>query len=73
MISLVRTLMAANKKAFPVISDPFDDRVIFVSLFNCAGFSRGFSEVAQTLDAISGNQFLVDGSGFGEVWLLSTV
>ena len=33
---------------------PFDDRVIFVGLLNCAEFSSRLSEVAQTLDAISG-------------------
>jgi hypothetical protein len=40
---------------------PFDDRVTFVRLLNCAEFSRLLSEVAQTLDAISGIQFLVGG------------
>jgi hypothetical protein len=40
---------------------PFDDGVIFVSLLNCAEFSSRLSEVAQTLDAISGIQFLVAG------------
>ena len=52
---------------------PFDDRVIFVSLLNRAEFSSRLSEVAQSLDAISGIQFLVGGKGFGEVWLLGTV
>jgi hypothetical protein len=33
---------------------PLDDRVIFVSLLNCAECSSRLSEVAQTLDAISG-------------------
>jgi hypothetical protein len=37
---------------------PLDDRVLFVSSLNCADFSRRLSEVAQTLDAISGIQFL---------------
>jgi hypothetical protein len=32
---------------------PFNDRVVFVSLLNCAKFSSGCSEVPQTLDAIS--------------------
>jgi hypothetical protein len=36
------------------ITIPLDDRVIFVSLLNCAEFSSRLSEVAQTLDAISG-------------------
>ena len=33
---------------------PLDDRVLFVSLLNCSEFSIRLSEVAQTLDAISG-------------------
>jgi hypothetical protein len=40
---------------------PFDDRVIFVRSFNCAELSGRLSEVAQTLDAISGIQFLASG------------
>jgi len=52
---------------------PFDDRVIFVSLLNCAEFSSRLSEVAHTLDAISGIQFLVGGRGVSERWLLGTV
>jgi hypothetical protein len=52
---------------------PFDDRVLFVSLLNCAEFSSRLSEVAQTLDAISGIQFLVGSGGLGEAWLLGTV
>ena len=52
---------------------PFDDRVIFVNLLNCAEFSSRLSEVAQTLDPISGIQFLVDGRWLGEPWLLGTV
>ena len=52
---------------------PLDDRVIFVSLLNCAEFSSRLSEVAQTLDAISGTQFLVAGRGVGETWFLGSV
>jgi hypothetical protein len=52
---------------------PFDDRVIFVNLLNCAEFSDRFSEVAQPLDAISGIQYLVAGGGLGEPWLLGSV
>jgi hypothetical protein len=48
---------------------PSHDRVIFVSLLNCAEFSSRLSEVAQTLDAISGIQVLVGGRGLGERWL----
>jgi hypothetical protein len=40
---------------------PLDDRVLFVSSLNCAEFSSRLSEVAQTLDAISGSQFLTGG------------
>lgn len=52
---------------------PFHDRVIFVSLLNCAQFSSRFSEVAQPLDAISGIQFLAAGSGLAEPWLLGSI
>ena len=52
---------------------PFDDRVIFVRLLNCAEFSSRLSEVAQTLDAISGIQFLVGSRGVGERWFPGTV
>jgi hypothetical protein len=52
---------------------PLDDRVIFVSLLNCAQFPSRRSEVAQTLDAISGIEFLAGGGGLGERWFLGTV
>ena len=52
---------------------PLDDRVIFVSLLNCAEFSIRLSEVAQTLDAISGNQTVASGGGLGQRWSLGTV
>jgi hypothetical protein len=52
---------------------PLDDRVIFVTLLNCAKFSSRLSKVAQTLNAISRIQFLVGGRGFGERWPLGTV
>jgi hypothetical protein len=52
---------------------PFDDRVIFVRLLNRAEFSSWLSEVAQTLDPISGTEFLVGSRGLGERWLLGTV
>ena len=38
---------------------PLDDHVIFVRLLNRTQFSGRLSEVTQTLDAISGMQFLV--------------
>jgi hypothetical protein len=52
---------------------PFDDRVCFVGLFDCAEFPSGLPEGAQTLDAISGIQFLVGGRRLGERWPLGTV
>jgi hypothetical protein len=52
---------------------PFDDRVIFVCLLNGAEFSSRLSEVAQTLDAISGVQFLAGGRGLGKRWSLGTL
>jgi len=52
---------------------PFDDRVIFVSLLDCAEFSSRPSEVAQTLNAISGIQFLVSGRWLSETWLLGAI
>jgi hypothetical protein len=52
---------------------PLDDRIIFVSLLNCAEFSSRLSEVAQTLDAISRTQFLVGGRRLVERWSLGAV
>jgi hypothetical protein len=36
---------------------PFDDRIFFVSSFNCPEFSIWPPEIAQPFDAISGSQF----------------
>jgi len=52
---------------------PFNNRVVFVSLLDCAELSSRLSEVAQTLDAISGIQFLVGARWLGERWLLGAV
>ena len=52
---------------------PFDDRIILVSLLNCPEFSSRLSEVAQTLNAISGLQVLDVWRWLGEAWLLGTV
>jgi hypothetical protein len=52
---------------------PFDHRVIFVGLLNCADLSSWLSEVAQTLHPISGTEFLVGGRWFGKRRLLGTV
>ena len=38
---------------------PFDDRVVFVSTLYGAELLCWFSEIAQTLDAITGSQFRV--------------
>jgi hypothetical protein len=45
---------------------PFDDRVLLVRSLNRAQIPSWFSEVAQTLDAISRSQFFTSGGGFGE-------
>jgi hypothetical protein len=52
---------------------PLDNRVLFVSSLHCAEFSSRPSEVAQTLDPISGSQLLAGGGGLGEGWPLGTV
>ena len=52
---------------------PLYNRVVFVRLLNCSEFSSRLSEVAQTLDAISGSQFLVGSRGLDEQWFLGTV
>jgi len=52
---------------------PLDDRVLFVGSFNGAEFPIRLSEVAQTLDAIPGSQFLVRGARLGERWSLGAV
>jgi hypothetical protein len=49
---------------------PFKERVVFVSLLNCAEFSRRSSEVAKALDTISGTEFLAGSGGLEEGWLL---
>ena len=48
---------------------PLDDHVIFVRLLNRTKFSGRLSEVAQTLDTISGMQFLVGRRELGKRWL----
>jgi hypothetical protein len=60
-------------QSLTTVTIPFNDRVIIVGLFDCAEFSGRLSEVAQTLDAISGIQFLAGGSRLREWWLLGTV
>jgi hypothetical protein len=58
---------------YTIVIIPFDDRVIFIHLPNCAEFSRRQSEVAQTLNAISGTQFLTSAGRVDKRWLLRTV
>jgi hypothetical protein len=60
-------------QSHPTVIIPLDDRVLVVSSLNCAEFSVGLSEVAQTLDAISGTQFLAGGGGLGERWSLGAI
>jgi hypothetical protein len=52
---------------------PLDDRVLFVCSINCDEFSSRLSEVAQTLDSISGSQLLASDRWLGQRWLLGTV
>ena len=60
-------------ESLTTVTIPFDDRIIFVSLLHRAEFSRRLSKVAQTLDAISGIQFLAGGRGLNKSGLLRTV
>ena len=62
---------AAESRATVII--PFHDCVIVVCLLHCTQFATRRSKVAQTLDAISGSQFLVGASGLAEAWFLGTV
>src|ERR1035441_4845769 len=47
--------------SYSTVIIPLDDRVLVIGSLNCAEFSIRLSEVTQTLDAISGSQFLVSG------------
>ena len=40
--------------SYTTVAIPFDERVVFIHLPNCAKFSCRHSEIAQTCDAISG-------------------
>ncbi len=44
--------------SYTTVVIPFDESVIFINLPNRAKFSGRHSEIAQTLDTISGNQIL---------------
>jgi len=52
---------------------PLYKRLVFVSLLNCTEFSGWFSEISQTLDAITGIQFRVGSGGQDERWSLGSV
>jgi hypothetical protein len=41
-------------QSLTAVTIPFNDRIFFVGLFDCAELSGRLSKVAQTLDAISG-------------------
>ncbi len=60
-------------QSHPTVTIPFDDRVLLVSLLNCAELASRFSEIAQPLNAISGIQFRMVAGGFDERRLLGTV
>jgi hypothetical protein len=60
-------------ESYATVIIPLDDRVIFVSSFNRTEFSIRLSEVAQTLDPISGTHFRASGRGLGEWWSFGTV
>ena len=59
--------------SYSTVIIPLNDCVLVVSSLNSAEFSIGLSEVAQTLDAISGNQLLASAGGLGERWSLGAV
>jgi len=52
---------------------PFDQRVIFICLLNCAEFSSRFTEVSQPLDAISWIQLHAGGRRLSQRGLPGTV
>jgi hypothetical protein len=60
-------------KSHTTVIIPFDERVIFVCLLNRADFSGWLSEISQTLDAISGTEFLVGGGRVCKRWLFGTI
>jgi len=60
-------------KSRATIFIPLDDRVLFVGSLDGPDFSSWLSEIAQTLDPISGNQLLAGGIWLGEWWPLGTV
>ena len=59
--------------SYATVVIPFDESVIFIDLPDRAKFSGRHSEIAQTLDTISGTQILGIARRFDERWLLGTV
>jgi hypothetical protein len=57
----------------PAVIIPFHDCIFFVGSLNRAQLSGRLSEVAQTLDAISGRQVLAGGRRLSERWLAGAV
>jgi len=52
---------------------PLDDRILFVGALNGTELVRWFSEIAQTLDAITGSQFRNGTRRPIERWTLGTI
>jgi hypothetical protein len=59
--------------SYSTVVIPFDERVMFIYLSDCAKLSRRDSEVTQTLDAISGTQFRAGAGRFDKRWHPGTV
>jgi len=59
--------------SYTAVVIPFDERVIFINLPNCAKFSSRHSEIAQTFDAISGTQILASAGRVDKRWLPGSV
>ena len=60
-------------ESHPTVIIPLDDRVFFVSSFHCAEFSRWLSEVAHSLNAIPGFEFVIARDRLGEAWFPGAV
>ena len=59
--------------SYSTVIIPLNDCVLVVSSLNSAEFSIGLSEVAQTLDAISGTQVLIGRGRRPERWSLGAI
>jgi hypothetical protein len=60
-------------ESHPTVIIPLDDRVFFVSSLHCAEFSRWLSEVAHSLNAIPGFEFVIARDRLGEAWFPGAV